>query len=136
MVSTINERRAEISDLCERFGVARLEVFGSAASGEGFDPRRSDMDFIVEFREGQELGPWMRHHFAFRDVLSALLGQPVDLVMASAMKNPYFIRERTARAGWYMARKAAKLLEDIRDAASFVRHATESKTLDGPMPNR
>jgi uncharacterized protein len=99
MVSAIGERRDRISQLCEQFGVVRLEVFGSAASGEGFDPVRSDVDFIVEFREGQELGPWMRQYFAFRDALSSLLGQPVDLVMSSAMKNPYFIREanRTRR---------------------------------------
>jgi predicted nucleotidyltransferase len=99
MVTSIVERDAELSILCERFGVARLEVFGSAASGEGFDPRTSDIDFIVEFRAGQELGPWLRHYFAFRDALSALFGRSVDVVMASAMKNPYFIREvnRTRR---------------------------------------
>ncbi|MCI0334569.1 MAG: nucleotidyltransferase domain-containing protein [Planctomycetes bacterium] len=74
-------------------------MFGSAASGEGFDPRTSDMDFIVEFRAGQELGPWLRDYFAFRDALSSLFGQRVDLVMASAMKKRYFIREanRTRR---------------------------------------
>jgi predicted nucleotidyltransferase len=93
MVSAIVERQAELAELCERFGVKRLEVFGSAASGAGFDPRTSDMDFIVEFRAGQDLGPWLRHYFAFREALSQLFGYPVDLVMASAMKNPYFIRE-------------------------------------------
>jgi predicted nucleotidyltransferase len=99
MVSLIAERQAEIFGLCQRFGVARLEVFGSAASGEGFDPQTSDVDFIVEFRADQELGPWLRHYFAFRDALSELFGRSVDVVMASAMKNPYFIREanRTRR---------------------------------------
>jgi uncharacterized protein len=93
MVSTIADNQAAISELCTRFGVQRLEVFGSAASGEGFDPQKSDLDFIVEFRPDQDLGPWLQHYFALRDALSSLFGFPVDLVMSSAMKNPYFIRE-------------------------------------------
>jgi predicted nucleotidyltransferase len=99
MVSVLVERQAEIANLCARFGVRRLEVFGSAASEEGFDPRKSDVDFIVEFHPDHDLGPWLEQYFAFRDGLSELLGFPVDLVMSSAMKNPYFIREanRTRR---------------------------------------
>ena len=64
-----------------------------------FDPATSDLDFIVEFRADQDLGPWLQNYFAFRDALSDLFGYPVDLVMSSAMKNPYFIREanRTRR---------------------------------------
>jgi predicted nucleotidyltransferase len=99
MVSALAEIRDEIASLCASFGVERLEVFGSAASEAGFDPQKSDVDFIVEFRRGQDLGPWLENYFALRDGLSKLLGHPVDLVMASAMKNPYFIREanRTRR---------------------------------------
>jgi predicted nucleotidyltransferase len=99
MVSAVTDKLAELSELCARFGVERLELFGSAASDEGFDPQRSDLDFIVQFRPDQDLGPWLRQYFAFRDELSSLFGFPVDLVMASAMKNPYFIREanRTRR---------------------------------------
>ncbi|MEX2171365.1 MAG: nucleotidyltransferase domain-containing protein [Pirellulales bacterium] len=93
MVSAIVEKQADIHELCARFGVERLEVFGSATSDEEFDPRRSDLDFIVEFAADQDLGPWLRNYFAFRDELSNLFGYPVDLVMSSAMKNPYFIRE-------------------------------------------
>ena len=99
MVSALVEKQAEIASLCTRFGVQQLEVFGSAASGEGFDPRTSDLDFIVEFRSDQDLGPWLQDYFAFREALSNLFGYPVDLVMSSAMRNPHFIREanRTRR---------------------------------------
>ena len=99
MVSTLAERQSEVADLCERFGVRRLEVFGSAASEEKFDPQKSDVDFIVEFHRDRDLGPWLEKYFALRDALSELVGYPVDLVMSSAMKNPYFIREanRTRR---------------------------------------
>jgi predicted nucleotidyltransferase len=99
MVSVLAERRTEIASLCARFGVRRLEVFGSAASDDEFDPQRSDVDFIVEFESAHDLGPWLEQYFAFRDALSDLIGFPVDLVISSAMKNRHFIEEanRTRR---------------------------------------
>lgn len=35
--------------ICRRFGVRRLDVFGSASRGTDFDPEHSDVDFLVEF---------------------------------------------------------------------------------------
>ena len=46
MASVLDSHLAEIPDLCRRYGVARLELFGSAA-GDAFDPQRSDLDFLV-----------------------------------------------------------------------------------------
>ena len=37
-----------IAQLCRQFGVRRLDLFGSAATGR-FNPQRSDLDFLVEF---------------------------------------------------------------------------------------
>lgn len=45
----IDEHRTELSDLCQLYRVKKLEVFGSGADGT-FDPRRSDLDFLVEFQ--------------------------------------------------------------------------------------
>jgi hypothetical protein len=98
MIAALNEKKGLLASLCERFGVTKLEVFGSAADGE-FDPAQSDVDFLVEFRRGQDLGPWLSLYFELKEELEALLGRAVDLVMSEAMKNPYFIREvnRTRR---------------------------------------
>ena len=93
MVSTILNHRGEIAAICNRFGVHRLEVFGSAAIDGEFDPQRSDVDFIVEFRPGHDLGPWLSEYFALRDELSHTLGTRIDLVMSSAIKNEHFLRE-------------------------------------------
>ena len=41
--------RQQIVALCRRFHVRRLEVFGSALRDD-FNPARSDVDFLVEFR--------------------------------------------------------------------------------------
>jgi uncharacterized protein len=47
MLPLIENRRAEIAELCRRFRVRRLDVFGSAARGGDFDPARSDVDLLV-----------------------------------------------------------------------------------------
>ena len=48
MTNLIEQHRSEVIDLCRRYGVRRLELFGSAATG-AFEPERSDLDFLVEF---------------------------------------------------------------------------------------
>lgn len=93
MTSTVEQLTPKIVDLCRRHSVRRLEVFGSAASGEEFDPHTSDVDFLVEFEPDADLGPWMAEYFALKAELEDVCQRPVDLVMASALKNPFFIRE-------------------------------------------
>lgn len=98
MIRLVEESREELAKLCRKYGVAKLEVFGSVTTAE-FDPARSDIDFLVEFLPGQDLGPWLAHYQDLREELEQLLGRKVDLVMAGAARNPYFIREveRTRR---------------------------------------
>jgi len=90
----INSRSEELARVCREHGVQRLDVFGSAA-GDQFDPDRSDIDFIVDFAPSAQ-PTLFAHYFALKQALEALFGRPVDLVMASAMRNPYFI-EAAAR---------------------------------------
>jgi predicted nucleotidyltransferase len=92
MISLIESKRDRLIDLCRRHGVRRLELFGSAATA-AFDSNRSDLDFLVEFLPEHDLGPWLRDYFAFQEQLVRLFGHPIDLVVASAVKNPYFQRE-------------------------------------------
>ena len=94
MIAAIEHNLDAIHAICREYGVCRLEVFGSATTDE-FDPTRSDIDFLVDYAPGADLGPWLKRYFAFREALSALFGRRVDLVMASApaMQNPYFRRE-------------------------------------------
>jgi len=48
MHPSIAAKRPKIVEICRRFHVRRLEVFGSAARGDDFDPACSDADFLVE----------------------------------------------------------------------------------------
>jgi predicted nucleotidyltransferase len=91
MVSVIAEHRDELARLCQQFRVRRLEVFGSAATGDGFDPQTSDLDFLVEY---QELEPdrYARAYFGLLEGLQELFGRPVDLIMTRAIRNKYFLQ--------------------------------------------
>jgi uncharacterized protein len=94
MQAEIAEKLGPLADLCRRYGVARLEVFGSAARGLDFDPKRSDFDFPVEFEQRSDLPP-LEQFFGFAEALEQLLGRPVDLVEREALKaSRNFIRRR------------------------------------------
>ncbi len=84
----VAERAEEIREICRAHGVKRLDLFGSAATGE-FDPERSDVDFLVTFHKGVRRG-WMGEYFDLRQALEELLGRPVDLVSDHEFRNPYF----------------------------------------------
>jgi hypothetical protein len=83
-------RHSELSKLCREFHVQRLELFGSALSS-AFDSEHSDLDFLVEFQPLQP-GDYATAFFGFKEALERLFGRPVDLVVASAIRNPYFRR--------------------------------------------
>jgi uncharacterized protein len=90
--------------------VGRLDVFGSAArTAEG----AADLDLLVEF-ENMPAGAHADAYFGLLEDLEALLGRPVDLVMASAIRNP-FLREWIERT----ARKPPLLYNPFSDSASL-----------------
>lgn len=86
MPTLISDNQTRIAEICREHGVRRLDVFGSVIRDD-FDPDRSDVDLLVEFEAGSE--PSLRGYFDLRDALVALLGRPVDLVMAGAVRNRY-----------------------------------------------
>jgi uncharacterized protein len=93
MQADIGEKLEALAAVCRRYGVARLEVFGSAARGAGFDSNRSDAYFLVTFE------PATRNDLAafadLKDALERLLGRPVDLVEREAVEaSRSFIRRR------------------------------------------
>lgn len=86
-----------IADACQRFGVRRLQVFGSVVEG-AFEPGRSDFDFLVELDETVG-GSRAERLLGLGDALEALLSARVDLVNPDYIRNPFFAAEveRTRR---------------------------------------
>ena len=69
-----------LAEICRRYGVARLDIFGSVSRGEATSA--SDVDVLYELVPGSRLG-WMIENLS--DDLSELLGRPVDLVSRQAL---------------------------------------------------
>jgi predicted nucleotidyltransferase len=88
MVAQIEQHRPELMALCRKYGVRRLDLFGSATR-QDFDPSRSDIDFIVEFNDFTVENAADRFLGLMVD-LEDLFGQRVDLVSYRAIRNPYF----------------------------------------------
>jgi predicted nucleotidyltransferase len=69
-----------LADVCRRFGVSRLDVFGSVSRGDDRD--ESDVDLLYELAPDAKLG-WGIEDLAVE--LERLLGRPVDLVSKRAL---------------------------------------------------
>jgi len=88
MHALVASHRQEIAELCRRYGVMRLDLFGSAAQGK-FDLQSSDLDLIVGFADPTSPGI-ARRFFGLAEELERLVGRPVDLLVDQPFHNPYF----------------------------------------------
>jgi predicted nucleotidyltransferase len=91
MSPVINRHKRELAEQCRRFGVRRLEVFGSAVRGD-FDSAKSDFDFIVSFAD-KTPGTYADRYLDFAAAVEQLLGRKIDLLTERCIRNPYFRRE-------------------------------------------
>lgn len=90
MIPLVEQNLGAIAELCRRFGVRKLDLFGSAATGE-FNEETSDIDFIYEFAEREGLDHFHRF-FDFMEALEALLGRKIDLNPEPSGRNPIYTR--------------------------------------------
>lgn len=67
--------QAALAEICARYGIARLDVFGSVARGDA--RADSDVDVLYELAPGRHL-TWEIELLV--DELSAVLGRRADLV--------------------------------------------------------
>jgi predicted nucleotidyltransferase len=81
-----------IADLCKRYDVQELSIFGSAARGD-MKPE-SDIDILVDFKPGARIG--LIKFASLNEELESLLGRSVDLVTKPGLKprvRPHILRE-------------------------------------------
>lgn len=75
---TLDEIKAmglRLAELCRKYGIAELSVFGSVARGDARPD--SDIDLLYVRVPGNDLG---MSYFALQEDLEDLFGRPVDLV--------------------------------------------------------
>ena len=89
MHPAIFQHRSDIFIICQRYRISRLEVFGSAARAEDFNPVSSDVDFLVEFAHDAQ--PDLKTFFGAKADFETLLGRGVDLIEPGAVRNPYML---------------------------------------------
>ena len=88
MIAFIEQHRSALADLCRRFAVRRLDVFGSAVRND-FDSERSDLDFLVTL-DAPTAGDYADNYFELARALESLFHRRVDLVTEQSIRNPYF----------------------------------------------
>jgi len=77
--------REALADLCRRWRILELSVFGSVARASSHAD--SDVDLLVTFRSD---APWSTLDLVdLREELANLFGRRVDLVEEKAIRNPY-----------------------------------------------
>ncbi len=84
-MNDLNAIKTDISDLCIRLGVMRLDLFGSVGRGEASPD--SDVDVLVQF--DRNAGHLFDRYFELKESLESLFEAPVDLVIEDSLRNPY-----------------------------------------------
>ena len=82
----IEKLRTFKNENAEKYGIESMALFGSVARGEHNE--NSDVDLLMKFKS-----PSLYLYAELSDALELFLGMKVDIVSASARKNPGFIEE-------------------------------------------
>ncbi len=86
----LEAKRDLVATLCEKYGVAQLDVFGSGTTAD-WRPGESDLDFVVVFRP-EPGGGLADRYLGLAEGLEAAFGRTVDLLTDRAIRNPYLRR--------------------------------------------
>jgi hypothetical protein len=92
----LTEKKDELEQLCKRYKVKTMYVFGSACTDKFKDD--SDIDFLISF-DKVPIEEYADNYFDLYYQLQALFNREIDLVTENSLSNPYFIKgvEQTKR---------------------------------------
>ena len=77
-----------IAQLCKKYNVEKLYVFGSILTEKFND--NSDIDFIVKFHQ-LDLSKYADNYFDLKFSLEEILKREIDLLEEKSIKNPHFL---------------------------------------------
>ena len=90
MATKVDLKTEQLQQLCKKFSVKELYLFGSATSDDFSED--SDLDFIVKFnRQGFEGA--FDQVIDFKQELEQIYGRPVDLYHLKKFRNSIFQQE-------------------------------------------
>ena len=136
MNKVVEEKLADLIDICRHNAIRRLELFGSSARND-FNPASSDLDFLAIFEDSERPGISERYFNAVRG-LENLFGRKVDLLTLASLTNPFLIdaveRDRIVICekvdGVVMAKEPRMYLHDAATALAAISRYLDGKSLD------
>jgi predicted nucleotidyltransferase len=90
MNAIVTEKIPQIVELCKKYRVERMYLFGSAARDD-FDPKTSDIDLLYTFSSEVPLLDYADNFFELMWALDELFGRQVDMTAEKSLSNPYLI---------------------------------------------
>lgn len=115
MHKIIESRLPQVRELCRKYNVARLDLFGSATTDD-WDPQSSDLDFLVSLNSPPDGMLGFDQYMDLMMDLQKLYLRRVDLVEEKAVRNQTFMK---------IVNKQRKLLYEhtTQSASAAVGHA-------------
>jgi predicted nucleotidyltransferase len=90
MNAIVKEKLPQIAELCRKYRVERMYLFGSAARDD-FDPATSDIDLLYSFSPELTIDEYGDNFFELMWALDELFGRQVDMTAEKSLSNPYLI---------------------------------------------
>lgn len=89
MQQIIEDRKEELIRLCKTLKIVRMNVFGSAASGDFRED--SDIDLLISFSDNLSVEEYTENYFILHYKLRELFNREIDIITETSLSNPYFI---------------------------------------------
>ena len=96
MLNFIENKKQELQNLCKKYEIKTMYLFGSATTAE-FNVS-SDIDILISF-QNIPFDKYTENYFELHEALEKLFDRKVDLLTERSLSNPYFIQsvEKTKR---------------------------------------
>lgn len=88
MNKIVADKIQELRELCKRFDVKTLYLFGSVCSDKFNND--SDIDILISFKE-ISIEKYTDNYFEFHYKLEELFNRKIDLLTENSLSNPFFI---------------------------------------------
>ena len=91
MNAIVKEKLPQLVELCKKYKVVRMYLFGSAARDTDFDSATSDIDLLYTFSPELTIDEYGDNFFELMWALDELFGRQVDMTAEKSLSNPYLI---------------------------------------------
>ena len=90
MNKIVEDKIKELTELCIKYSVDNLYVFGSVNSAH-FNAK-SDIDILISFNKEIGIDEYSENYFLLHAQLKNLFNRDIDLLTDNSLSNPYFIQ--------------------------------------------